>query len=90
MRPTASTRAAWSSGRAFTAGSTAHAGDQLTLVAPIDGLADEIAANGSAAVDIAPGCNRSRGRCWDRFNNGLNHGGFPDFTGNEIFTSRIA
>ena len=68
----------------------AHAGDQLTLVAPIAGLADEIAANGSAAVDIAPGCDRSRGRCWDRFANGLNHGGFADFTGNEIFTSRIA
>lgn len=54
-----------------------HAGTSLTLLAPLPGLSDEITASGSATVAIAPGCDRTRATCNDRFDNILNYGGFP-------------
>lgn len=54
-----------------------HVGTALTLSAPVDGLAAEIAANGTASVAIAPGCLRSANVCDDVFDNILNFGGFP-------------
>lgn len=53
-----------------------HDGDQLTLLTKIYGLEDYVTANGSASILIAPGCNRTTRRCVDRFDNGLNNGGF--------------
>jgi len=58
----------------------AHVGDQLTLAAPVIGLADEIAASGSAAVGIMRGCDKSFATCRDAFANDDNHGGFPHMT----------
>ncbi|MEM9043519.1 MAG: phage BR0599 family protein [Pseudomonadota bacterium] len=54
-----------------------HQGNLIRTRAAIPGLLDEISSNGSAAVTIAPGCNRSRGQCDSRFNNLANFGGFP-------------
>lgn len=58
---------------------TAHTGDYLTLLGPLDGLAAALVSAGSAgvSVDIAPGCDRTRATCSTRFNNLDNHGGFP-------------
>lgn len=55
---------------------TDHSGDQITLAFPIVGLADVVVAVGSAAVTIAPGCDRSLSTCINKFNNGINHGGY--------------
>jgi uncharacterized phage protein (TIGR02218 family) len=54
---------------------TAHAGDQVTLIRPIEGL---ITALGGGAQDVVlyPGCDRTRVRCNDFFNNLPNYGGF--------------
>ena len=49
------------------------------LEAAIDGSA------GSAAVEIAPGCDLRRATCAGRFNNLLNFGGFPDIPGRNPF-----
>lgn len=55
---------------------TAHTGTALTLAARLPGLADEIDAEGSAAVQIAPGCDLSTANC-GIFDNILNFGGAP-------------
>lgn len=53
-------------------------GDQVTLIgSEIAGLADEVAANGSASVFIAPGCDLSSGPTGcEKFDNNLEFGGF--------------
>ncbi|MBZ9794319.1 hypothetical protein [Mesorhizobium sp. ES1-4] len=53
-------------------------GDQVTLIASgIEGLAERIAADGSAAVFIAPGCDLSSGPTGcDKFDNTIEYGGF--------------
>ena len=53
-----------------------HSGSTLTLLNLIEGLADDIG-SGGAAVKIAPGCNRSRAHCNDRFGQINNYFGFP-------------
>jgi len=55
-------------------------GSSFTLLAPVPGLADEIATNGSASVQIAPGCDLSMATCEDKFDNLANYGGFPWLT----------
>lgn len=55
-----------------------HVGDQLTLHAELPGLSQQIANNGSADINILPGCTKSAQICIDRFNNSINHGGFED------------
>ena len=55
----------------------AHVGTALTMLGPVGGLAEEIAASTTAAVSIAPGCNRSTGDCFTKFSNIENYGGFP-------------
>ncbi|RUX86925.1 MULTISPECIES: phage BR0599 family protein [unclassified Mesorhizobium] len=59
-----------------------HVGDKLTLVGALqEGLADTVDDDGSAEVEIAPGCDLSKGLggC-KKFGNNINHGGFemPD------------
>jgi uncharacterized phage protein (TIGR02218 family) len=49
----------------------AHAGGDLTLWRPMPGL--EI----GSEVTLYPGCNRSLVQCDARFDNAINHGGFP-------------
>ncbi|MGX1259792.1 phage BR0599 family protein [Sinorhizobium fredii] len=66
-----------------------HVGNQVTLLTAIAGLADAVAANGSAAVLLAPGCNLTRSRCNSRFNNGLNFGGFDRMPDNNPFSISI-
>jgi len=67
----------------------AHSGSQVTLTAPIPGLADAVAADGSAAVTLAPGCDQSNSRCHNRFGNILNNGGFNWMTSKNPFSSSI-
>lgn len=57
-----------------------HVGTSLTLLAPLVGVADEITANGSAAVDIAPGCDLTIATCNSKFSNSENFGGFDRMT----------
>lgn len=54
-----------------------HSGAALTLARPIPGLADEITANGSAAIKLAFGCDLTLNTCTTRFSNNLNYAGFP-------------
>lgn len=54
-----------------------HSGSSLTLAAKVPGLADEIATNGTASIQIAPGCNLTVATCRDKFGNLPNFGGFP-------------
>lgn len=58
----------------------AHNGASLTLAAAVPGLADKIAADGSAAIKIAPGCDLSTATCAGVFSNSDNFGGFPFLT----------
>ncbi|WP_420584898.1 phage BR0599 family protein [Ruegeria sp.] len=71
----------------------AHAGTQLTILGVLPGLADEITTNGSASVQIAPGCNLSddltTGDCHNKFNNLLNFGGFSKLSENPFDGRRI-
>ncbi|MCG7520845.1 DUF2163 domain-containing protein [Ruegeria sp. Ofav3-42] len=69
---------------------TGHSGSSLTLLAPLPGLAEEIAANGSASVSIARGCNLLRQTCNDKFNNLLSHGGFHAMGGTPFDGRSIA
>jgi uncharacterized phage protein (TIGR02218 family) len=57
-----------------------HVGDQITLAAPMIGLAETIAADGLANIAIARGCDLSFYTCRDAFANEDNHGGFPHMT----------
>lgn len=54
-----------------------HVGATLKLTAPLPGLAAQIAADGSASIKIAPGCNLTMSTCRTRFDNLNNFGGFP-------------
>lgn len=56
---------------------TGHEGAALTLGGRLVDLEGEIDAGGSAAVEIAPGCDLSVATCRDRFSNLPNYGGFP-------------
>lgn len=56
-----------------------HVGSTLTLIRPMNTLLQYIADNGYGGLTcrIFPGCDRSTDVCHNRFNNLLNHGGFP-------------
>lgn len=54
-----------------------HVGAALTLSGSFPALAAEIADAGTAAVTLAPGCDHSATTCRDRFDNIVNHMGFP-------------
>lgn len=56
---------------------TRHAGATIVTRAPVAGLVEAMAAGGTAAIGLAPGCDRSRTTCAGRFDNALNFGGFP-------------
>lgn len=58
---------------------TKHVGDQLTLIRPMNPFLAYIAANGYTGLTcrVFPGCDRSTQTCNDKFDNLLNHGGFP-------------
>lgn len=62
-----------------------HAGDALTLSARMPELEEAVAAHGSAAVEIAPGCDLTRATCDAKFGNVLNFGGFPFIPGRNPF-----
>ncbi|RWB53628.1 hypothetical protein [Mesorhizobium sp.] len=54
-----------------------HVGNHLTLVGEIAGLAEAVAADGTADVFIAPGCDLTPGpNGCEKFDNGLNYGGY--------------
>lgn len=63
---------------------SAHTGTTLTLYAPNVALAQEIAANGPAVVEIARGCNGTTAVCNGVFGNIDNNGSFPQM-GNSPF-----
>jgi hypothetical protein len=58
---------------------TAHVGNQLTLIRPMNDLIARVSQLGYSGLTcrIFPGCDRSAGTCNSKFNNILNHGGFP-------------
>ena len=58
---------------------TRHVGDQLVLIRPMNPLLAYIAENGYSGLTgrAFPGCDRTTQTCNDKFNNLLNHGGFP-------------
>lgn len=67
-----------------------HAGSTITLSGGVvDGLNEAVAANGSADVFIAPGCDLSEETCAARFNNFLNFGGFKNMSDNNPFSQSI-
>ena len=55
-----------------------HSGNELTLIRPLTALIDEVttSSDGSAAVTLYPGCDKSETTCTAKFNNLDNHGGF--------------
>lgn len=55
----------------------------LTLLGGTDGL------GASDSLTIYPGCDGTRAMCQNRFNNLLNHGGFPHMPGESIYGKRI-
>lgn len=63
-----------------------HQGDQMDLINTFPALEQEIAANGSAAVKIARGCNQTLARC-DALNAIESFGGFP-WMSNSSFDGR--
>lgn len=67
-----------------------HVGSTITLIGEIEGLADKVAAAGSAAVEIAPGCDLSTGpNGCAKFDNFLNFGGFEFLPDSNPFSSSI-
>lgn len=58
---------------------TKHVGSVITLIRPMNALIDYVAENGYTGVScrLFPGCDRSKEICQSRFDNLLNHGGFP-------------
>ncbi|WP_292330767.1 hypothetical protein [Mesorhizobium sp.] len=68
-----------------------HTGDQLTLIANgIAGLAEEVAANGSASVFIAPGCDLSSGpNGCDKFDHTIDFGGFENMADADPWSESI-
>lgn len=65
-----------------------HSGNSLILIGSINGLAEAVAASGSVAVEIAPGCDLSEARC-AQLGNHLNHGGFKNLPNINPFTQGI-
>lgn len=62
---------------------SAGAGGVLQLIGGTYGLAvDDV-------ITIYPGCDGTRAMCQDRFNNLLNHGGFPHMPGESIYGKRL-
>lgn len=53
-----------------------HSGTQVVLLRPLKSLFDEFDANGTASVNLYPGCDRTTGTCDSKFDNVINHGGF--------------
>lgn len=62
-----------------------HAGATVRLFARMPALEAEVAANGSASVLLAPGCDLTRATCDRKFGNVLNFGGFPLIPGRNPF-----
>ncbi|WP_020160509.1 phage BR0599 family protein [Methylobacter marinus] len=58
---------------------TAHAGDTVTLLSPIESLAAGV------SISVYPGCDHSPAMCDGRFNNLPNYGGFPYMPTNSPF-----
>ena len=52
-------------------------GNVLTLWRPLPGLEDALASSEAPEVAIYPGCDRTLETCHAKFDNALNHGGFP-------------
>lgn len=48
-----------------------HQGQEIKLNSPVEGLANGV------SVELAPGCDLGIRTCQNKFNNLLNHGGFP-------------
>lgn len=69
---------------------TAHTGANLTLLGPLSGLAEEIIANTTADVLIAPGCDLSMAACQTKFDNLDDNGGFPWMAGSPFDGRSIA
>lgn len=66
-----------------------HVGNQLTLMAGVRALTDALV-SGPVSTLIAPGCDLSTGSSGcGRFNNILNHGGFPIMATNNPFEFRV-
>lgn len=61
-----------------------HVGAALTLSGGFPALSAEITANGSAAVFIARGCDKSTATCAGTFGNIARFGGFPRMTDNPL------
>ena len=59
-----------------------HQGSELTLATPFPALAAAVEGSASAAVTIAPGCDKSLQTCLNRFDNIPRFGGFPQMTDN--------
>lgn len=53
-----------------------HTGDYLTLLGPVAGMEAAVGSSGSEAVNIAPGCDRTRATCNSVFNALDDQGGF--------------
>jgi uncharacterized phage protein (TIGR02218 family) len=64
---------------------TSHAGDALTLAGRMQELEAAIDSGAAVPIDIAPGCDLRRATCKNKFDNLLNHGGFPDIPGRNPF-----
>lgn len=62
-----------------------HSGATLVLARRITALEEAVASQGSAAVEIAPGCDLRATTCRDKFSNLDNFGGFPDIPGRNPF-----
>jgi uncharacterized phage protein (TIGR02218 family) len=64
-----------------------HSGDQITLIRPISELIAYVVANGYSGLTctLYPGCDRSIETCEQKFDNVLNHGGFPFIPSNNPF-----
>jgi len=57
---------------------TAHDGDSITLIRPLQSLSEEVnGSDGQATVTLYAGCAHTRSDCKDKFNNLANFGGFP-------------
>lgn len=65
-----------------------HSGSTLVLLRPNPGLAAAIAA-GPTNVTISPGCDRLRGTCKNKFNNGNRYGGFAWMTSKNPFNGTV-
>lgn len=60
-----------------------HVGDRVTLFAPLEGVVP------SDTIVAYPGCDKALETCWNKFNNGLNFGGFAWHPEENIFLTGI-